>query len=156
MTHDPLLTWYNPIGDSAYVENKVPGELRIRTRREYGSGFKVTGFLRIRRNAQNPGEFLVHSTVFGPGSANIEKTLTASELRMMFNCKRENDANNDVAYALRFHATYARQGLFIRHKGKISFPCPGTGLDGDPNFCFHLIPEMIQMVESLIENGTVS
>lgn len=72
---------------------------------------------------------------------------------MMFDCSREGDKGNDLDFALRFHATYGVMGFFIRHLHMVNFPCPGTGLDGDPNFSFRLLPEMTQVMETMIATG---
>lgn len=150
-----LLTWYNPIGDSAYVDIKIDSTLRILTSRETDGRTKTSGILRIYRGTRLPNLFHLYSTIHGPGQTDIERTLTAGELRVMFDCARDIDEGNDVDYALRFHATYGKQGHFIRQDSRVSFPCPGSGIDGDPNFCFRIDLTMTNMVDKLTTTGQV-
>ncbi|MBI2052554.1 MAG: hypothetical protein HYT38_02685 [Candidatus Sungbacteria bacterium] len=48
-----------------------------------------------------------------------------------------------------FGADSAEQGKYIRWKGFLNIPCPGTGHDGDPNVSIHLDDEIRNAVQQL-------
>lgn len=51
----------------------------------------------------------------------------------------------------RYGADSAEQGKYIRFKGFLNIPCPGTGHDGDPNVSIHLDEEIKDAVRQLLE-----
>ncbi len=54
--------------------------------------------------------------------------------------------------AKRYGADSAIQGKYIRWKTFLNIPCPGTGLDGDPNVSVRLDEEIKDAVRKLLES----
>lgn len=148
----PKPTWYNSNGDTAYF-NLTATRMVIHTFQVTDGRQKVSCHLRVWRHPRYTNRFEFHSTNHGPGRKDCEVSLSADDVRMMFDCEREKDVGNDIGFALVFHATLGRPGFFIRHLNRVNFPCPGTGLNGDPNFSFRLIPQMTAVMETMILTG---
>lgn len=49
-----------------------------------------------------------------------------------------------------FGADSADQGKYIRWKGFLNIPCPGTGHDGDPNVSIHIDSKIQNAVQKLL------
>jgi hypothetical protein len=59
---------------------------------------------------------------------------------------------NHEELAKRYDAESASQGRYIRWKRYLNIPCPGTGLDGDPNISIWLSEPIKNAVKELLYN----
>lgn len=75
---------------------------------------------------------------------------SSKELREAFDYRVVPKKNESFLF-VRFGATAARQGKFIRTDRFLNIPCPGTGYDGDPNISILLTQEIVEAVRKLLK-----
>lgn len=74
---------------------------------------------------------------------------TSQTLRIAFGLS--SGGKGDVELNRSFGADVLLPGLFIRKGNFLNIPCPGSGLDGDPNISIHLDDEIRNAVKKLVE-----
>lgn len=75
---------------------------------------------------------------------------SSKELREAFDYRLVPKKNESFLF-VRYGATAARQGKFIRTDRFLNIPCPGTGSDGDPNISILLTQEIVEAVRKLLK-----
>jgi hypothetical protein len=75
--------------------------------------------------------------------------LSTFELEAAFGLREHIDPGAESLIAL-FGGSSAYQGKFIRWAHWLNLPCPGTGMDGDPNVSIELRPDIQGGIKKLI------
>ncbi|MFH1326424.1 MAG: hypothetical protein ABIH48_03065 [Candidatus Falkowbacteria bacterium] len=94
--------------------------------------------------------FVAYEITHSTGKTSGFRNMTTKELRSAFGLSDENSKHGSLHLLKRFGGTCAEQGKFIRWENCLNIPCPGTGLDGDPNISIELNDNIIATVKELI------
>ena len=78
------------------------------------------------------------------------RLFSSEELAAAF-CIAANSGDHGQQLIDRYGAHSAEQGLYIRWGNFLNIPCPGTGMDGDPNVSIFITDEIRDAVSNLLE-----
>ena len=123
--------WWNRSGKGTYV---VKGNIG-------GRSITVTngvGHLIIYKPVVGTKKtYTVRWMIFGKGGKEVNavdgyRQFTKEQILTAFGVSQGNPIT-DTVFAEKHDAVCGIPGLFIRKLGYLNVPCPGTGIDGDPN-----------------------
>lgn len=111
--------------------------------------------LKIQRTGENEWIVSVYMHYPGKNRTTHERYFNAVELATAFDTPRDLSVGNGL-YAFRRRANFGVEGLFIRRGNFLNIPCPGSGVDGDPNMSIRLTAHIREKIGRFLRTGIAS